>query len=210
MNINGWHGNYYYQDISSYSSTLIDLKELIASHGDNYSFVENISVRIQKEITTYIEFRIDLNKTTEKLPVEPPAGNSYYVVGNVQKYNSILLDSKFFYHNLGFHKLVNAEYLSESTDFNIISNGWDVSNVKKWEDVKSGSTNITLTAERNIKTEEILTLIFNFDVYKSLIEIGEKDLLLIGVILALFTLFSINTLVRKSTRTANHEPSQVL
>ena len=194
LKIHGWYNNYYYEKIDSYSSKLINLKDLISFHGDDYSYVDNISVRIQREITTSIEFRIDLNKTTENLPVKTPAGKAYYVIGNIQKYNSVLLDSKYLYHNLGFHKLVDAEYLSESDNFNIVSNGWDVSNVKKWKDNRSGLTNVTLTAERNVEAQDIYTMIYNFDIYNSLLEIGEKDLLLISLILVSIVLYLINTL----------------
>src|SRR5437879_4229328 len=107
LRIHGWDGNKYYEKINSYSSRLINLKDPNRLPGDSYSSLENIWIRAQPELSTSMEFRIDLSKTTENVPLQLPPENSYVVAGYFKIINPISRDSKYVFHNLEFVRLVN-------------------------------------------------------------------------------------------------------
>ena len=63
----GWIGNHYYEKINAYSSRLISLHDLIA---DDNLYLRKIDLVMQNNsILNSLEFRIDLDRTTENPPV---------------------------------------------------------------------------------------------------------------------------------------------
>jgi hypothetical protein len=183
----GWRGNNYYEPIGPNSSRLIDLKSLIALRNDDYSSVNKISIVLQKNVTSLLEFRIDLNRTTENAPVLLPLGNSYYVVGDIRKYSEAS-QSNIVFHNLELLKTINLEYLT-SVNYRIVENHWQIIESNTSSDTQLGVTHIVLTAQKPINSQEFFQDVLSLDVYKSLSDLGEKDILLLSVLSGLFVLF---------------------
>ena len=60
LNQEGWKNNTYFSRIDSYSSKLVSLKDLVASHGDVYSSLKRIGITFEKNIIINpLQFKID-------------------------------------------------------------------------------------------------------------------------------------------------------
>jgi hypothetical protein len=184
----GWRGNNYYESIGPNSSRLVDLKSLISLRNDDYSSVNKISIVLQKNVTSLLEFRIDLNRTTENPPTSLPLGNSYYVLGDIRKYSAGTLQSDIVFHNLEFLKKINIEYFT-SGNYRIVENHWQILESDKTRDDKSGVTHVFLTAQEPVNSQEFFQDLMSLDVYKSISDLGEKDILLLSVLSGLVVLF---------------------
>ena len=86
-------------------------------------------------------------------------------------------------HNLGISRLVELEFSSVPDNNKLVENGWDVTSIYKWKDNKTNLTNILLKAERQVTFPELLspTVIFNLDIYRSIITLTSKDWLFLIV-----------------------------
>ncbi len=191
LSVQGWIGNNYYEKIGSYSSRLIDVNNFIPN---SQTYVKQIQIVMQKESTLQsLEFRIDLNRSTETPPIVLPGGNSYFVVGDIATpYNTDMKYSRYFFHNLGISRLVQVQLSKVPDDGKIINNSWDVSGVYKWKDDKTNTTNSILTGERQITFQELSpAVISNFDLYRSLMKAESKDWLFLVVVLTPLLLYRI-------------------
>lgn len=183
LSIQGWIGNSYYEKIDSYSSRLIDVHNFIP---DYQAYVRQIQIVMQNESKLEsLDFRIGLDRSTENPPIVLPGGISYLVVGDIATpYHTDMKYSRYFFHNIGISRQVQVQLSKVPVDGKIINNGWDISNVYKTKDDKTNTTNSILTAQRQITFRELSpAVIFNFDIYQSLVNAGSKDWLFLVVLM---------------------------
>lgn len=186
--VKGWLDSNYYEKITPYSSRLIDLNNFIHDR----LTVKQISIVMQNASTlNSLEFRIDLNRTTENPPVMLPGDNSYSVIGNITTpYDIILKNSRYIFHNLGINRLVTLELSPVADNGKLIANGWNLSNTHEWKDNNTNVNHLSLTAQRHVTAQELSPEVFyNLDIFQSLLKSGPRDWLFLVVVMTPLLLY---------------------
>ncbi|TVP41709.1 hypothetical protein [Candidatus Nitrosocosmicus arcticus] len=189
----GWVENNLYRKITSNSSQLVDLVELISSKGDKFLNLDKIYINIEKDTQIgSFPFRIDFGKSTINTPEILDDGSSFFVNGFVFQDNVISNDFKYIFEDWEYKQILNQEFIVNPSDHHIIAaNNWEVKKINKSKDNLTNNLYISLISEKNIPLWDlpILKVIPHLDIHNSLLHFGSpKDILFLSILVLLITL----------------------
>jgi len=189
----GWLEDTYYEKISSNSSHLVDLANIISLKGDRYSYLEGINIIVEKDTQIGIlQFRIDLGNSTINTPALVNEGQSYFVNGRVFQGISLFNEYKFLFEDWQFKEILNQEFITNSPDDHIVApNNWNVKEVSKSEDKSTNNLHTKILSEKTFSLWEvpILEVLPHLDIYNSITSFGSpKDILFVAIIVILIAL----------------------
>lgn len=201
----GWSNTTLFQKIISNSSVLVDLFDIVKSKGDNFKYLDNISINVERgTLINWFPFRIDLGKSTINPPDLLIQNESYYVSGNISKASDIQYNYRYLFEDWEFKQILNQQFvLSLDIPYTILSNGWKIINKSDSRENNSGVTILQLVSEKTIPLTQISPLesFPNVDFLGSILVFGSaKDLLFISVLILMILLFYFGTKNRKSNR----------
>ena len=189
----GWVENTLYKKITSNSSQLLDLDELISSRADKFLYLDKIFINIEKgtDIVSF-PFRIDLGKSTINTPDTVEDGAPFFVNGFVFQEKVASNDIKYRFDDWEYIQILNQHFIADPSDSYIIAeNNWEIKNIIKSIDNLTNTLHINLISEKNIPLWDlsILNVIPHLDLHNSLLQFGSpKDILFVAVLLLLITL----------------------
>ncbi|WP_458747531.1 hypothetical protein [Candidatus Nitrosocosmicus sp. T] len=189
----GWLNNTYYEKISSNSSHLVDLTELISLNGDRYSYLEGINIIVEQDTQIGIlQFRIDLGNSTVNTPALVNDGQSYFINGHVFQGIPVFSEYRFLFDDWQFKQILNQEFITNPTDDDIVAtNNWNIMEMSKSENASTNNLHIKILSEKTFTLWEapIFEVITHLDIYKSIISFGSpKDIIFVVIIVLLIVL----------------------
>jgi hypothetical protein len=193
LDYEGWLENTYYKKISSNSSHLVDLGELISLKGDRYSYVKQVNINIEKNTQIDIfQFRLDFGNSTLNTPALIKDGQSYITNGQVFQGVPVSNEFKFLFDDWQFRQLLNQHFITNpSGNHTIATNSWNTIKLIETEDNATNNLHINLVSEKTFSLWDlpIFEVLMHLDIYDSLINFGSpKDILFVIIVVLLIVL----------------------
>ncbi len=189
----GWLENNYYKKITSNSSQLVDLVELVSLKRDNFLYLDKININIEKntEISSF-PFRIDFGKSTINTPEHLDDGALYLINGYVFQDKVLFNDFRYLFDNWEFKQILSQEFMVNPSDHHEVApNSWDIKEVTKSIDNVTNDLHIKIISEKNMPLWDppILDILTHLDLYNSLLQFGTpKDILFVVIMVRLIAL----------------------
>lgn len=190
----GWLENTYTKKITSNSSQLIDLAELISFKGDKYLYLDRINVNVEKDTEIgKFQFRIDPGKSTINTPTLIDDGLPYFVNGYVFQNDVVSNDYSYSFDDWQFKQILNQEFISSSSDNHlVVENNWDIKEVTKSKDNLTNNMHIKIVSERNLPLWDapIIDVLTHYNMHNSLKQFGSPKDILFAVTVVLLTILA--------------------